>query len=121
MVNEQYFRQIILDDETLVIECALEELEAYDVIEIWSSRLLDVVESFSGRYLILDFHLTQVITTVAISRFLFLKVRARERGIALGLCGLNNNSARKFYLTSLERAFIIGKEAADTLVRLKVK
>lgn len=108
-----------LPDGTAVIGCLCKRLEDYFVIENWSDEVHRFLNEFAGPNLIIDCSGVYIITSQAIAALLSLKYGTKQRSIGFGICSLNDYNAKTFRITCLDRAFILGDNAEQTLEKIR--
>lgn len=121
MLNEK-FKTIAfndLPDGTTVITCLLERLDDYFEIERWTEETHKFLNEYQGQRLIFDLSDVKIITSQAVATLLSLKFQAKEHNLGLALCGLNENNAKLFRITSLDYSFVLGKTVEQAAERLR--
>lgn len=108
-----------LPDGTAVVGCLCGRLEDYFIIENWSEEVHRCLSEYVGPNFIIDCSGVYIITSQAIAALLSLKFAAKQRNMGFGICSLNDYNAKTFRITCLDRAFILGDSAEDTLEKIR--
>lgn len=105
-------------DDAVVAACLDSKLNDEIGIQAWGEELYNLVENLKGKKLVVNFSNVAFMSSSSLRVLITLNSRAKNKGIKLALCGINDNIMEAFKITRLDTIFKIKKGELEAVKSL---
>ncbi len=107
------------NEDAAIASCLDTKLSDEIGIQAWGDELYKLLENHKGHKLVVNFQNVVFMSSSALRVLITLSNKTKSKGIALGLCGINDNIMEAFRITRLDTMFVIKKTEIEAIKALK--
>lgn len=105
-------------EDAVVASCMDTKLNDEIGIQAWGEELYRLVDTLKGKKLVVNFSNVSFMSSSSLRVLITLNSRAKNKGIKLALCGINDNIMEAFKITRLDSIFVIKKGELEAVKAL---